>query len=217
VRRVYRIGVNTQRLIIAGAIVASIADPVQGSAADQQTLLEPRQPGQHVTYRLDALRRGTKETVEIHTSLAIASRADGVWITSSAPADAVAGTRAANGAIVVTGNLQAVVEPYNEIQTAVAGMNARNESEMTVWLGSTSVRVPVVATVASAETGNTTMTFAGSTDTPLRGFKAHVVVNLRAVFSGDRLLSATATNEVTAHIIFKSIRIEQTWSLARVS
>jgi hypothetical protein len=217
VRRVYCTGVNIQRLIIAGALVASIASPTQSSAGEQQTLLEPRQPGQHVTYRLDALRRGSKETAEIHTSLAIASRTDSIWITSSAPADAIAGTRAANGAIVVTGKLQAVVEPYNEIQSAVAGMNARNESTVTMWLGDASVNVPVLATVVSTETGNTTMTFAGSTDAPVRGFKAHIVVNLRAVFFADRLLSATATNDITARIVFKSIRIEQTWSLARVS
>jgi hypothetical protein len=207
--------VKLHRLAIAIALGASIAYPLPG-ASTGEALLDPRGAGESVSYRLDAERHGTKEPSSLHTQLSIAVSGDGVVIASTTPAASATGTRGASGEIIIAGKLRQVVEPFNEIQTALSSENARHESQMNVLLGDTSASVPVIATTVGTDGGNTTVTFVGQTDATVKAFKAHVAVNVRAVFAGSRLLTATATNEITAHILFRAVHIQQTWALARI-
>jgi hypothetical protein len=208
--------VKIHRLAVAMALAASIASPLQTIADEDPSILDPRRSGESVSYRIDAERSGSKEPSSLHTQLSISLSATGLWISSTTPTDGVAGTRRANGEIVVAGKLQQVVEPFNEIQTALSGINARHQSSMTVLLGDSSAIVPVIATSVVAGNGDTTMTFAGQTDAAIKAFKAHLAVNVRAVFAGNRLLTASATNEVAVHVLFRTLRIQQTWTLARI-
>lgn len=204
---------HTKGIVLTCALVAGLACPVF-AAAEAPITLNPRDPGSSVAYHLQSDRRGTKETQHVDTMLTIRSASPGVVVTSTTPASTAEGSLQPDGSIALTGDLRKLIGPYNQLQTAFSGMTAAHESTMRLLMGDTEVTVPVTVTASTSE-AKTTLIFAGETDTTVRSAHAHIVVNAHATVSDGQLVAASATNEVTAKVMFRSIHVQQTWSITR--
>jgi hypothetical protein len=205
--------VHTKAIVLTFALVASLRHT--GEAAPEEPIaLEPRGLGAGVTYHLQSERRGTKDGQPVDTALTIRSTLTGVAVNSTTPAMSAPGSLLSDGSIQLSGKARGLIAPFNQLQSAFHGMNGANESTMQLQLGDTDVVVPVSVT-RSASDGRTTFAFAGQTDASIRSVRAHVVVSVQATVSGGLLIAAAATNDVTARVIFRSVHVQQKWTLTR--
>lgn len=206
--------VQTKGIVLTCALIASLT-PSVSAAPDETVSLNPRDPGSSITYHLQGERSGTKEPGHVDTTLTIKSAPSGVVVTTTAPPLSAPGSLQPDGTIALTGDLLKLIAPYNELQSAFSAMNGTHQSTMHVMMGTTAIDVPVTVTTATSD-GKTIVTFAGETDTTVRSAHAHVVVNANATVSGGQLDTATETNDITAHVLVKSIHVQQTWSITRL-
>lgn len=168
-----------------------------------------------MTYRLELANSGTKEAGKVGTILTLIRTPQGLDVASTSPAEHASGNVAADGVVRLDGHLGHIVEPYNELETALGRRDGHGRSIVSVLMGKQEVSVPV--SVASTESGATTsLAFTGQTDTTMKGAGVHVAVNLQATLAGGRVESASAQNTIDAHMLIRKVHVEQAWSLTRV-
>jgi hypothetical protein len=207
--------VHVQQTIFAGVLAASLTSPL-AAAPDETVLLGPRAVGETISYRLNLARSGTKEPGHIETIIALSATSQGLRVTSTDPAEDGPGVREADGAVRVANALRAVIDPYNQVQTGFSGRDGHGGSSVHVVLGAQDVYVPVETTSADSG-GSTLLRFEGHSDTTIRGITVHVTVDIQATVVDGRFTSASARNEIRASVLFRKIRVEQVWSLTRLS
>jgi hypothetical protein len=205
--------VHTKGIVLTCAVVASLLVPLS-ARAEAPISLNPRDLGSSVAYHLESDRSGTKETQHVDTTLTIKFTSSGVAVTSTTPASSADGSLQPDGSITLTSDLRKLIGPYNQLQTALNGMNVAHQSTMRLQMGDTEISVPVSVT-SSMSDGKETVVFAGQTDTTVRSAHAHIVVNAQAIVAGGLLVSASARNDITAKVMFRSIHVQQTWSITR--
>lgn len=207
--------VTFSKAVIAAAIMAASLTARTTVAQEEPVQLGPRTIGETASYRLEMTQTGTKEGGRVQTTLALTSNPQGIRVASTAPAVEASGATEASGAVRVDGPLRAIIDPYNQLRTALEGRDPRGHSTVVVSLGQQEVAVPVDAT--STENGGTTsLAFAGHTDTKVRGVNAHVAVDLHATVVHGRVSNASARNAVDASVLFRKIHVDQVWSLTRL-
>lgn len=204
----------TKAVFATAILTSSLAVPLAW-AQDESVQSGPRTVGETAAYRLEFSSSGTKEARQGQTTLTLTRTAQGVHVASASPAEEAAGNVDPSGVVHVDGDLSRLVEPYNQLQTALNGRDGHGRSTVTVVVGKQEVSVPVALTTTQS---GATMSFAftGQTGTKVRGVGAHVAVDMHAAVVAGRVENASARNTFDASVPFRKIHVEQAWSLTRM-
>ncbi|HEV3141238.1 MAG TPA: hypothetical protein VGY57_12010 [Vicinamibacterales bacterium] len=166
-----------------------------------------------MAYRLDLATTGTKESGQTQTTLTLTRTPQGVHVSSTSPTEeASAGD---DGVVGIDGHLRIVLDPYNQLRTALRGRDGHSRSTVNVLVAGQEVSVPVAVT-STDNAGTTSLAFTGETNAKVKGVGAHVMVAVQATVVRGRLASASARNAFDASIPFRKIHIDQVWSLTRL-
>jgi hypothetical protein len=202
-----------QKTLLIGALLAASFNP-DGAPAEERFALGPRQAGAHVSYHVTGRRTGVKDEQGFDTTLTLTSNDNGLLVASTSPALSEQVSLQPDGTIAPSDKtLRALVEPYNELQTALRDASAGATSSMRILVGDTEATVPVTVTIGPDGAGRSSVVVTGATDTQVHLARAHVVVNVRGELAGGRVVAASATNDATATVLFKKIHVQQVWSL----
>jgi hypothetical protein len=207
--------VSFSKAVIAAALITTSLTTPLACAAEEPVQLGPRAVGETTSFRLEMTHTGTKESGHVQTTLALTSTPQGLHVASTAPAQEAAATTEAGGAVRVDGPLRTLLDPYNQVETALLARDGHGHSTVDVLAGTQEVSVSVDVTTTDSG-GSTLVAFAGRTDTTVRGVNAHVAVDLHATIARGRLVSASARNAVDASVLLRKIHVEQVWSLTRL-